>query len=241
MKRTFQTSTARLHAFSLVEMLVVIVIVSLILALATPALTRTLQSTRLTSTGETLLGSIAEAQQTAVGTNTAVEMRFFNFTDTSAGDQSPIIHSYQLFKVVAATVGSGGSATIQETLTPVANLVRLPEGIVIATDNSVSGAFSYNGSSISQPDTKPNSPVGYSGVQGANYFAFRFMPDGTCRTVNTNVNNMASLVYQTLQNNFFTLTYGSGTPVTLATMPKNFYTIQLDPYTGKVRTYKPGF
>ena len=241
MKHLFPSSTLCRRGFSLIEMLVVVAIVAMLLALATPALTRTLQSSRLSAAGEAMLGSIAEAQQTALSTNTPVDIRFFSFIEDV--DQAPVYHSYQLFKITQTTQGSGGNATIKENLVPVGNLVRLPEGVVIPVDTSLTGIFTVNGSSSpGLPDTKENSQLGYSGVSGATYNAIRFMPDSTCRTVGATTNGIATLVFQTnLQQNFFTLTFSSGPAVTLANLPKNFFTIQIDPYTGKARSYKPGF
>jgi uncharacterized protein (TIGR02596 family) len=237
MKRLIPSATLSRRGFSLIEMLVVVAIVVMLLALATPALTRTMQASRLSSAGESMMGAIAEAQQTAFSNNTPVDIRFFSFVEDL--DQSPVFHSYQLFKITQTTQGSGGSATIKEAITPVGNLIRLPEGIVIPTDSALSYALSGSGTSL--PDTKENSTVGYSGVSGATYSAIRFMPDGTCRTVGSTTNGLATLTFQSLQKNFFTLTFGGGTAVTLSTLPKNFFTVQIDPYTGKARSYKPGF
>ncbi len=221
-------------------MMVVVTIVALMLALATPALTRTMQASRLSSAGEFLMGSIAEAQQTAFSSNTPVELRFFSFMEDV--DQSPVYHSYQLFKITTVSQGAGAAAVIKETILPVGNLVRLPEGIIIPTDITLSNVFyDINGQAGSIQDIKDNSAVGYSGVNGANYCAIRFLPDGTCRTVGKTQNGMATLTFQNLPKNFLTLTFGSGTAVTLASLPKNFFTIQIDPYTGKARSYKPGF
>lgn len=239
MKRLIPTSSACRRGFSLIEMLVVVSIVVMLLALATPALTRTLQASRLAAAGESILGSIAEAQQTAFATNTPVDIRFFSFMEDL--DQAPVFHSYQLFKITQTTDGAGASATVKESIVPVGNLIRLPEGIVIPSDTALSGMFSINGSTTGLADTKENSQIGYSGVSGATYCAVRFLPDGSCRTVGATTNGMAALSFQTLQQNFFTVTFGSGAAVTLATLPKNFYTIQIDPYTGKARSYKPGF
>ncbi len=239
MKRLIPSSSARRRGFSLIEMLVVVTIIVMLLALATPALTRTLQASRLASAGESMMGSIAEAQQTAFATNTPVDIRFFSFMEDT--DQAPVFHSYQLFRITQTTEGGGGGASVSEGVVPVGNLIRLPDGIVIPADSALSGAFSPNGTSSGLPDTKENSQVGYAGVSGATYSAIRFLPDGSCRSVGATTNGLATLSFVDLQLNFFTMTFGSGTAVTLATLPKNFFTIQIDPYTGKARSYKPGF
>ena len=228
------------RGFSLIEMLVVVTIIVMLLALATPALTRTLQSSQLAAAGETLVGAIAEAQQAAIANNTPVEMRFFSYKDTM--DQVAMYHSYQLFKITTQSSGAGAGATVTEAVVPLENLVRLPDSIIIPIDITLSNAFyDSNGINISMPDTKAGSQVGYSGVLQANYCAIRFLPDGTCRTVGAVNNGVATMTFQYLAKNFITLTFGSGSAVTLSNLPGNFCTIQIDPYTGKARSYKPGF
>ncbi|MCX6839899.1 MAG: hypothetical protein NTX35_19115 [Verrucomicrobia bacterium] len=71
------------------------------------------------------------------------------------------------------------------------------------------------------------------------------MPDGSCRKVGANASansvTQAALIFQTLPESFFTITYDIGAEITAQNLPKNFYTIQIDPFTGKARNYKPGF
>lgn len=240
MRRLSSSTPVCRRGFSLIEMLVVVTIIVMLLALATPALTRTMQSSQLAAAGEALLGAIAEAQQAATATNTPVEMRFFSFKDSL--DQVAMYHSYQLFKITTQSNGGGAGAAVTEAVVPLENLVRLPDSIIIPMDITLSNAFyDNNGINISLPDTKAGSQVGYSGVSQANYCAIRFLPDGTCRTVGATNNGVATMTFQYLAKNFITLTFGSGSAVTLSNLPGNFVTIQIDPYTGKARSYKPGF
>ena len=90
-------------------------------------------------------------------------------------------------------------------------------------------------------DIREGSENGYSGVSGARYNALRFMPDGTCRTVGATTNGMSVLTFNSLPQSFLTVTSDGGQVITVANLPKNFYTIQIDPFTGKARSYKPGF
>jgi hypothetical protein len=121
---------------------------------------------------------------------------------------------------------------------PAGNLIKLSDGIVVASDEALSPALSGEGIT----DTKDGGVVpGYSGVSEATYNAIRFMPDGSCRKVGTTTDGLAVLTFQTLPESFFTITYDSGVQITAENLPKNFYTIQIDPFTGKARSYKPGF
>lgn len=235
MNKLFNNRHFKLKAFTLIEMLVVVSIVVLLLAFSTPALMRTLQSSRLSSVGDTLFGAISEAQQIAFSQNVPVELRFFKFIET--GETTAAFRSYQMFKVTLLTEGTGAGMTVKESLIPVSNLVRLPEGVVLVSDTDLSPLFATDGLS----DTKSGASVGYSGVSGATYNAIRFMTDGSCRTVGKSANNFAVLTYEILTKSFFTLTGDGGQAITVKTLPPNFYTIQIDPFTGKSRSYRPGF
>jgi uncharacterized protein (TIGR02596 family) len=236
MKRISQTSEKARQAFSLIEMLVVVTIIVLLLAFSTPALMRTMQATRLASVGDGLMGAISEAQQIAYAQNVPVELRFFSYSG-DFGDLS-LFRSYQLFKVVIVNEGTGAAAQPVESIVPAGNLIKLSDGIVVASDEALSPALSGEGIT----DTKDGGVVpGYSGVSEATYNAIRFMPDGSCRKVGTTTDGLAVLTFQTLPESFFTITYDSGVQITAENLPKNFYTIQIDPFTGKARSYKPGF
>jgi len=228
------------RAFSLIEMLVVVTIIVLLLAFSTPALMRTMQASRLSSTGDSLMGAISEAQQLAFSQNIPVELRFFAY-DGDFGD-NPLFRAYQMFKIVVISEGSSATAQLKESVVPTGNLIKMSEGIVIASDLELSPALS--GEQIDDTKDGGGTP-GYSGVSDATYSAIRFMPDGTCRKVGAFTTGdgvtLASLAFQTLPESFFTVTYDVGVEITVQNLPKNFYTIQVDPYTGKARSYKPGF
>lgn len=225
------------QAFTMIEMLVVVTIIVLLLAFSTPALMRTMQASRLASVGDSLMGAISEAQQIASAQNVPVEIRFFSYPDPEFAGSTSLFRSYQLFKIVLIADTSGAAGTLKESLVPVANLVRLPGGIIIASKAELSEALAGEG----LPDTKDGASPGYSGVSSATYKALRFMTDGSCRTVALAQNGFAQLNYQTLPKSFFTIAYDSGQDVTLSNLGKNFYTIQVDPFTGKARNYRPGF
>jgi len=235
MRLFFASRTRAIRAFTLIELLVVVAIIVLLLAFSAPALSRTLMASKLSGAGDSLMGAISEAQQLAFANNVPVDLRFFKVPDSFG--ENPAYRSYQIFKITQVTEGVGASAVIKEFIVPSGNLVNLPENIVIVADDELSPAFSGDG----LPDTRENSGNGYSGVQGATYQAWRFMPDGTCRKVGQSQDNMATLTYQKLTESFLTITSDTGQEITVANLPKNFFTIQVDPFTGKARSYKPGF
>lgn len=183
------------------------------------------------------MGSISEAQQMASAQSVPVEIRFFSYPNPEFAGTSPLFYSYQLFKITLTNDTSGGTSAVRETLVPMGNLVRMPDGIAIASAPELSGALSGDG----LPDTKDGEAPGYSGVDGATYKGLRFMTDGSCRAVGATTAGFSMLEYKTLPTSFFTITYDNGQDITLSNLPKNFYTIQIDPFTGKARNYRPGF
>jgi uncharacterized protein (TIGR02596 family) len=220
-------------AFTLIETLVVVSIVVLILTLTTPTLLSTMQASRLSSSGDTVVGFLSEAQQMSMSQNIPIEVRFFQYT-TALSSQN-LFRSMQMFKVETPPLSGGGAMT--EALTPVGVLTRLPDSIIIPEDVSLSPLLSSGGF----PDAKPSGTGTYSGSDQATYSAVRYMPDGSCRQVSAvNGTSLATLIYQSIQDSFLTLCADINQDVTVDNLPKNFYTIQIDPYTGKTRTYRPG-
>lgn len=236
MKPRPQPSIAR-TAFTLIETLVVVSIIVLILALTGPALLRTMQANKLTSAGDSLVGFLSEAQQLAVTLNSPVEVRFYKYVVQPDSFES--FRSYQMFKVNTPTTASGGNVSFEELFEPIGQVFRLPEGVLIPFEAELSPILDGEGF----PDSSEDNPNGYSGVPDAEYVALRFMTDGTCRRVSavaSDANQVSTLSFQPLNLSYFTLASNIGREIDVASLPKNFFTIQIDPFNGKSRTYRPG-
>jgi uncharacterized protein (TIGR02596 family) len=223
-------------AFSLIEMLIVLAMVSMLLVMAAPSLNGVLNAYRLSSAGDTMMGMISEAQQLASSSNKPIEIRFFKYADEFGGN--PSYRACMLFRVDQAVQGTGASATTSERLVPQGNLIKLPSGTMLVSDTDLSPLLQGDG----PKDTAEGKPNGYSGVKDATYMALRFMTDGSCRKVLpvSSAVPFAQLAYQALNQSYFTIVIDQGGAVNLGNLPKNFYTIQIDPFTSKARSYKPG-
>lgn len=81
------------QAFTLVELLIVVSIVSLLLAMATPYVLGAVKSTRITSKGDELLHKISLARQISQSESRPVELRFYRY----AHEGVTTIYGYQLF------------------------------------------------------------------------------------------------------------------------------------------------
>jgi uncharacterized protein (TIGR02596 family) len=211
-------------AFTLIEMLVVITIIAILLAISAPALFNTIKATRLSGAGDRLLGALSEAQQMAFSKNYPVEVRFYYY-DVALGTGKNY-RSYQIFSV---TNPPGKNS---ETIKKVSEVTKLPDNVIVSADSMLSPSLSK----VTMKDTDTN-----SGIANIDYSAIRFMPDGTCRTVDTGANGLASLTFPTLVDNFVTLHEEASKALDSGKLPGNFYIIQTDPYTGKSRNYRPGF
>ena len=241
MRNLLPNHQGRRGGFSLIELLVVVTIIVLVMALSTPALTRTMQAGKLSSAGDSLLGIISQAQQYANTNNLPVEIRFFKFStemDTPGARQD--FRAYMMFKVTTSALTQG--STLTETFVPMGSLTRLPDSITLVADPDLSPLFP-NANSVK--DTKNGATPGYAGVSGASYNAIRFMPDGTFRLPGAATGatlGLSTIAFaQDNTNSHMTLASDAGASITKANLPKNFYTIQIDPFSGKARTYRPGF
>jgi uncharacterized protein (TIGR02596 family) len=215
-------------AFTLIELLVVITVISLLLAFSAPALFNGLQASRLSGAGERMISTLSEAQQTAFSQNCVIEVQFYYFDGLLGA--GPAFRSYRIFKVTNPNSSEGNT---KENVSSVGSIVNLPDGVIISADTGLSPALA--GSTIA--DDKKN-----AGVENAQYSAIRFLPDGTCRKVTGGGGNtMATLDFLNLPQSFFTMLEDDGHTYSATMLPKNFYTIQTDPFTGKSRSYRPGF
>jgi uncharacterized protein (TIGR02596 family) len=228
-------SSRRRSAFTLVEMITVVGIIALLVALATPALVDVIRSTRLNSSGDSLSNRLSLAQQSAVAKSTEVEMRFYQYIDPSNSDAAatPVFYAYQ----VVETPNSRDPRAISE-------VYYLDSGTVLSNNQTLSPmlqtAVAQTPDSRQQYVFKPSTGVAPSSVT---YSALRFYPDGSCRVLTGGTAGQtaaASAIAYTLQPLTQTfLTIVESRDLLNTGVPTNFYCMQIDSYTGKVRTYRP--
>jgi len=143
------------HAFSLVELLVVIALVAILSSMAVVAFSGIQRFSGLTRGGSALADTIAMARQQAATRNRLVELRIIGLP----GAASPSYTVFQLY-----TTGTDGTLTV-----PASKIERLPNGIEVADGSSLSPLLSSTNGILA------NSPL------GANlpWKGLTFRPDGS--------------------------------------------------------------
>lgn len=195
-------------AFTLVELMVVVAVMGLLLALATPGLSRVISANRLTAAGEGLLFKVSLAQQVAVTENRPVELRFYSYsTDGVDG-----IHAYQLFFLNQ----SGGVATAIE------NATYLGEGSVVLAEGGLSPLL--DGLNNGAETAATEDPFQ---ARNATYRSMVFYPNGS------------TSIHLPLRQSYVTLVQPSDLDEAGTSAPPNYYTLQIDPVTGRGRSYRP--
>lgn len=209
-KHTGSYQRRSVWGFTLLELLVVIAIIGLLLAVATPFLMGSIASSRLTMAGTNLAHRMSLAQQEAAARNQPVEMRFFLYEHE--GERQ--IRAYQIF--VQEKQGLA-----EPNWVALGNPEYLGDGEVVIVEGTLSPLFTGSALSVTaemEPfASKPGNPQ---------YYPIRFAADGSTQ------------LKLALARSYFTLVLENTLPVT-AQAPPNYYTIQLDPVTGRSRSYRP--
>jgi len=205
-------------AFTLIEMLIVVATLAILLGSATPALLGMMKSSRLTGAGDLVLGQLNEAQFIALSEFTDVEVRIYEMPDFSVADSDLKLRGIQLHVLRPLPADQAGSDSTQEAFQPAAPIARLGRSVEISRNDTFS-------SFMSLPfKTDPESPFGPGGAN-LRYIAFRFHSDGSTDLLGG-------------QPWFLTLTDQDVDPASNTT-PPNFFTIQIDTTTGKLRIFRP--
>ena len=203
------------RAFTLLELLVVMAIMSLLIALAPPAVMNALGATSLTTAGDLVRNKLTQAQQEAIAKNAPIEVRFYYYEDRDyeGGER---VRAFQMFQL---------TNNPEEPIIRVSEPIYLEGGIVLSSDITLS-SFPDFGSG-------PGDVEGYctraTTVGSAKYWAFRFLPDGS-----TNLPGNALWFVTALEEVDEERIQSGGEN------PPNYFTIQIDPLTGAVRTFRPG-
>ena len=209
------------HSFTLVELLVVIAIGAILAVLSAGAYSKIVRSTTVSTSSQMLTGALDFARQTAITRNADVEFRLYELPDANGSSTTPTeFRGFQTFLIADGTTNALTKATY------------LPNPAVISQTAAVSSVIALGAQPANAYGSQPIP------VYNLNYMAvsFRFSPTGgleaptASQTAPPNNSWFMSLVLLNDPNN----TTG-GNPA----LPANFATIQLDPFSGRAKVFRP--
>ncbi len=204
-------------AFTLVELLVVMAIMIILLALVLPATTSLMRSMNIGRAASMITDEMNFARQTALARNRDVEVRLYAFPST-------VNNSQKQYRAIRTLLADGTDATKS---VPLSRIKYLPDPIIISKDTTFSTILDYANSSRSGL-VHTNETIPSSG--SVEYVSFLFRANG-----GTSLKPLSPPT-----GNWFITLYAENAALDGANgLPKNYFTAQIDPVTGRVRSYRP--
>ena len=203
----------RYSGFSLIEMMIVILVISFLLAMTAPNLFSTMRASELSTQGDIFKNRFALAQQSALSSNADVEVRIYKFKDLANAQSEEEYRAIQFYQY-----NKSGE------LVPVSELFRLNDPLRFSEDHS----SILEERDLTEAPLDPNLLYLFNeGVESVTYKAFRFRPDGSTSLPKT------STVW------YLTMIEDQGTAEIGGDALKNYFCIQIDPFNGSLREYRP--
>ena len=203
--------------FTLVELLVVIAIMGILLALIAPAVMPLLRSVNINKAATMLGDELNTDRQLALTQNRDVEVRFYRVgSKTNANDLQ-----FRAFRAFSTS----GTSSIKA---PLSAVKYLPEPVIFSgtatystlLDNSVQPA----------KDSLTQGKETLQGVGLIDYVSFLFRATGGTNLTPVTGNG----------SNWYLTFFLENAPINPVTgIPSNYVTAQIDPVTGRLRTYRP--
>lgn len=213
----------RFRAFTLVELLVVMAIMVLLIAIVGPTAIQMLRGSNITQSGEMVGDQLVLARQTALTKNRPVEVRFYELPVASA-DRTRNYAAMQSFRVE-----ENGAKT------PLTKLQTLSSRVIFATDAEGTSLTSLHSTVINPPKrvftvSGTEKLPAYPKEASCKYVGFQFLPNGSADLDPTGATEAGGW--------FLTLTEAN-IKMPANGIPKNFYTLRIDPLSGRVRLFRP--
>lgn len=201
-------------AFTLLELLVVIGIMAILMALMVPATGSIMRSINMNRAVSLVVDELNFARQTALSKNQEVEIRFYKLGST-------LDPADKQFRAMRCYLAAGKKP---EDFTSLGRLKRLPESIVISSVPRYSSLMDF--SAGNELGLKAGTEKLSGTSETSEYVSFRFRANGS-----TSLAEMGK---------WFLTLYPEAPNVGMdSELPANLFTAQLDPVTGRVRSFRP--
>ncbi|PTX97379.1 hypothetical protein DB346_20495 [Verrucomicrobia bacterium LW23] len=204
--------------FSLMELVAVMAIMAVLATITIPVVVPMMRSSSLNSGAAMLVDEFNLARQTAMTENRDVEVRIYRTGSAS----NPADLQYRGFR---SLIKESDEPLQWKALTRVR---YLPDPVIFSADPNFSTLLDAGNASrsglTSSSETLPNAAT------PTPYISFLFRPTG-----GTNLSPVDPPV-----GNWFLTLHSSADPLNATTgLPNNYFTCQVEPVTGRIRTYRP--
>lgn len=211
------------RAFSLIELLSVMALISVLAVATVPALRGTLDGINVSGAAGVAEAELLLARQTAISRNLPVEVRFYKYDDGSG-------EAWRLMGIVIPKAYSGQAADEWITTGKV-----LPGGIAFEDTSEYSTVLSKasapSGSDPVAPWTTQESATAPKLLQNRNFVGFLFNPDGSTNLPSKDASDQSQAWCFTLKN---------PRSQAVANAPAaNYVSIVVDSLTGRTIAYQP--
>jgi uncharacterized protein (TIGR02596 family) len=220
--------------FTIIELLVVVGLIAVVIAFAVPATMTIIKSSQMSQAAQQVNDTLIFGRQLALTRNRPIEVRFYRFGDPETPGEKfddPTTGKYraiQLFEVL-----ENGAAL------PARDMVRLPRGVIFQPDKySTMLQENLRPHVEARTDaTCPELPVGTPEKRvGRNYWinSFRYQPDGSTDLPPSTAANGAAT------GDRWYVTLLGLTDESKPAEQTNFFTLQVDPISGTLKSFRPG-
>ena len=217
------------RGFTLVELLVVIAMIALLATFAVPSIDSMIGANDINRSQQAVQDSLAFARQTAIARNRRVEVRFYKL------DHPESVGSDQTFCAMQAFL-------IDESnkVAPVGRITRLPRSVLMneaEANSTLIGKLPKKTNWTADTGPDPQIPLGSN---GKNYDAkaFQFRPDGSTNLIPP-TDKWFVTIHATRSGLADTFRDDRVGGIKATRPPLNFVTLQIDPVSGSVRSYRP--
>ncbi len=218
----------RPHAFSLIELIIVISVIAIIATFTIPALNTILKGSYLSQGASTVVGQLNLARQQAISRNRQIEVRFYRFADPESPGEKVEEPASGFFRALQVFEMRGNVAV------PIDKIQRLPGAVVLSYTETDTGNSGLSSLLDGKTWIKKAGTGTYGGADprlprvdlSYEYVALRFLPDGSTDRKPTD-------------KWYVTVVEANAKREPGGKPPANFFTVQIDPVSGTIRNFRP--